>query len=78
MGIEVAELLDQISWLGVVLLAGLPGSWRNQWPYVAFVTLTVAGRRELCTPLPWNPATTWLQCLGLQATDGIATGFIGW
>ena len=57
----------QISWLGFVLPAGLPNfavsgldggshvvksaSLQYGTP-VAFVTLTVAGRRELFTPLP--------------------------
>jgi hypothetical protein len=60
------EFPDQISWLGIVLLAGLPGftyvkpvavsggpaAFGLVPPYAAFVTLTVAGRRELYTPLP--------------------------
>jgi hypothetical protein len=55
-----AALPEQMSWLGFNLLAGLP-SRETSGVYAqartAFVTLTVAGRRELYTRLPWHLET---------------------
>ncbi len=54
---------EQMSWLGFVLLACLPGFQptsgirRAARPCVAFVPHTVAGRREHFTPLPCHPKT---------------------
>lgn len=54
---------EQMSWLGFVLLACLPGLvptsgiFAASLPRLAFVPHTVAGRREHCTPLPCHPET---------------------
>jgi hypothetical protein len=47
---NVGTFSDQISWLGFILRPPFPVRW-NQW-HAAFVPLTVAGRREIFTPLP--------------------------